>query len=257
MFVFPQILDLFWIGRRARGGAPGQDRLVPASSRDRPAPADGGPPPDLPEHRSRQARRGVCGSSSRAGAFLPPASSRPGRTSASWSCRATARPRRDREPCNSWQDHPLGTVGRPTGRRRDADRGGWRDPVPRPDRHQRVLAGPGGDGGGLHGGRLLQDGRPGPPRPAGPPRPPRPQARHDRPAQQPQRLPGGHRERPADRRDPGLGRARDRARANRGDRPGPGAARASPGGRLGGTGRRGVRAGVRPRRGCVPTSTPR
>ena len=48
---------------------------------------------------------------------------------------------------------------------------------------------------------------------------------HDRPAQRLQRLPGGHRERAADRRPARHGRARDAARADRGGRPGLGCGR--------------------------------
>ncbi len=130
-------------------------------------------------------------------------------------------------------------------RGRDADRRRRRGPVPRPDRHAGLLAGSGGDGRGVHGGRLLLDRRPRPPRREGPPRPPRPEARHDRPAQRPQRLSRGHRERPAGGRDPRLRRAGDRTRPDRGDRPGPatldprgpGAGRRTGGGRLHAEGR--------------------
>ena len=132
-------------------------------------------------------------------------------------------------------DHPLGCVGWPPKPRRDADRRGRRDPVPRPQPVARAT------------GTTPRRPPPRSPRTAGTSRatsaslrrqgsaaPPRPQEGHHRPAQRVQRVPRGPRERAARGRDPGLGRDRDAARADRGRRArarharGPGDPRAAP-----------------------------
>ncbi len=112
-----------------------------------------------------------------------------------------------------------GHRGLGTGGHRDAPLARWRGPVPRPVAVQGLLAGAREDRRGLHRGRLVHDGRRRAFRRGGSTGPVRPEPRHDRPAQRLQRLSRGHRERPADRRSAGHGRARDEAGPDRGDRP--------------------------------------
>ena len=81
----------------------------------------------------------------------------------------------------------------------------------------------------------------------GPAHPARAQEGHHRPAERLQRVPRGHRERAAHRRDPRLGRARDGARADRGDRARRRAAHPAPGERSTST----RRSSRRPRRGAT------
>ena len=78
-----------------------------------------------------------------------------------------------------------------------------------------------------------------------------PEAGHHRPAERLQRVPGGHRERPADRGAARFGRARDGARPDRGDRPRAGG-RADPRGRRGARLRPGGAAAGAPRRRSTP-----
>ena len=62
--------------------------------------------------------------------------------------------------CTTMADHPLGCVGLAAAAGRDADRRRRRDPVPRPDAVQGLLAQPRGDGRGVHRRRLVQERRP-------------------------------------------------------------------------------------------------
>ena len=98
MFVFPQVLDLFWTAARARGRAPGQGRRGSGGPERSPGACRWAPGAWSSGQRPRPARRRACGSSSRPGRSSRPRSSRPGRTSASSSCRATAPPRREPGP---------------------------------------------------------------------------------------------------------------------------------------------------------------
>ena len=136
-------------------------RLRPAPVRQRPRAARR-PLPAVPVGRARSCRR---------------RSSRAGRTSASRSSRATARPRPAPGSCTTLEDHGLGTVGRPPAgiEMRLAD--GRRDPVPRPDRVPGLLGEPDGHRRRVHRGRLVPDRRHRPPRRGGPAHPVGPDAR--------------------------------------------------------------------------------
>ena len=121
--------------------------------------------------------------------------------------------------CTTREDHGLGTVGRPMPpvEMRLADdgeilfrgptifKGYWHDPEATAAR--------------VHRRRLVPHRRHRPARRGGPPRAHGPDEGHHRPAERPERVPRGHRERPPDRRPPRLGGPRDEARPDRGRRP--------------------------------------
>ena len=155
-----------------------------------------------------------------AGAFLPPASSRPGRTSASRSSRATAPPRPGTGTCTTLDDHVPGTVGRPpTGiELRIADDGEVQ--FKGPTLFHGYWNAPEKTAEALHRRRLVPDRRHRPSRRRRAAHPVGPEQGHHRPAQRLQRLSRGHRERPARRRHPRLGRPRDEPGPDRGGHPG-------------------------------------
>ena len=149
MLLVPQVLDLFWsaIEREVekQGRTATFERLRGVARR-------------LPYWARRLLFRNVhkqLGGGLRlfatAGAFLPPALQQAwedmgvivlqgyGATETAAGCATTM------------ADHPLGCVGWPPGAGRDADRRRRRDPVPRPDAVQGLLAQPRGDGRGVHG----------------------------------------------------------------------------------------------------------
>ena len=220
MVVVPQVLDLFWSAHRARGrrSAAGRPRSTacgrsPGTCRCGIRPRLfgsihtqlGGALPPVP------VVRGVPAAGAPAGLGGPrrhgPAGLRRDRD-------------RDRAPRTTLDDHGLGTVGRPPEgiEMRLAADGEiqFRGPT--------VFSGywnaPDATAAAFTDGRLVPDRRHRPPRRCRPADPVGPDQGHHRPAQRVQRLSRGHRERPAHRRHPRLGRRRDAARADRGHRPG-------------------------------------
>ena len=162
---------------------------------------------------------GTSGCSSRPARSCRRRCSRPGRTSASPSSRATARPRPG--PGRARRSTTTGrapSAGRPEGiemriveggeiqfRGRSVFKGYWNAPE--------LTAEAFTDDGWYKTGDLghFDAGRPAHPQ--------RPDQGHDRAAQRLQRVPRGHRERAPDRRPPRRRRPRDGARPDRGDRP--------------------------------------
>ena len=197
------------VGHRARGRQVGSARRLRSTARDRPTPAVRRAAAAVPA-ASIASSAGTSGCSCRPGRSCRRPSWRPGRTSASRSSRATARPRPGPGTCTTLDDHGPGTVGRAAGRHRDAHRPGHeRDPVPRPDGLRRLLGGPRADRPGVHRRRLVQDRGSRPARRRRSARPERTDQGHHRPAQRLQRVPRGHRERAARRRPARHDRRRD------------------------------------------------
>ena len=215
MVVVPQVLDLFWSAIEREVDKRGRPRAVRAPAWHRPAPAVAIRRLAVPERpRSSSAGRSGC-SCHRARSCRRPCS-RPGRTSGSPSSRATARRRPGRARARrSTTTARARSGGSPEGiemriaddgeiqfRGRTVFTGYWKAPE--------LTAEAFTEDGWYRTGDLghFDDG--------GPARPERPDQGHHRAAQRLQRVPRGHRERPADRRAARCGRRRDRARPDRG-----------------------------------------
>ena len=218
MVVVPQVLDLFWSAIEREVEKRGRTKRVRPAPVGRPPPPDAVPPAALRE-RPRPARRPLPPVPVVRG--VPPAGAPAGLGGPRRHGPAGLRRHRDGHRDLHDARRPRAGHGRARPRgHRDADRRRRRDPVPRPDRVQRLLERPRGDRGGVHRRRLVPDRRHRPSRRRGPAHPVRPEQGHDRAAQRLQRVSRGHRERPAGRRDPRRRRGRDEARPDRGHRPG-------------------------------------
>ena len=169
MIIVPQFLDLFWAASSARSRSAARRRRSTGPARDRPA------PPDAP-------CAGACSAASTsssaasfrlfvsAGAFLPPSLQQAWEDLGVVVLQGYGATETGSGAITTWKDHPLGSVGRPIPgvEMRIADDGEilFRGPTVT----RGLLAGPRGDGGGLHAGRLLPHRRPRPPRRRGPAR---------------------------------------------------------------------------------------
>ena len=244
MVVVPQVLDLFWsaIEREVakRGRETAFERLRAIARR---LPIGWRPRLFGSVHKQLGGHFRLFLS---AGAFLPPALQQGWEDLGVTVLQGYGATETGTGSCTTLDDHGLGTVGRPPAgiemrivedgeiqfRGPTVFRGYWQNPTATAaaftdDGWYRT-----GDIGHLDpAGRLILSGR---------------KRGHHRAAERLQRLSRGHRERAADRRHPGLGRARDRARPDRGGRPGLG--HGPPGAGAVGRRRERPRGGARPAR---------
>ena len=174
MVVVPQVLDLFWsaIEREVakRGRETAFERLRAIARR---LPIGWRPRLFGSVHKQLGGHFRLFLS---AGAFLPPALQQGWEDLGVTVLQGYGATETGTGSCTTLDDHGLGHRRPPAGRHRDADRGGRRDPVPRPDGVPWLLGEPDGHGRGVHRGRLVPDRRHRPSRRRRPAHPVRPQA---------------------------------------------------------------------------------
>ena len=217
MVVVPQVLDLFWSAI---------EREVEKSGRARQFAWLRGIARRLPMGLRRVVFRSVhqrLGGGFRlfisAGAFLPPALQQAWEDLGVTVLQGYGSTETASGACTTLDDHGLGTVGRPVSGMEVRIAADGEIQFRGPTLFKGYWDEPGADRSRVHRGRLVQERRHRPLRRRRQADPVRAQEGHHRPAQRLQRVPGGHRERAADGRHPGIRGARDVTGADRGGDP--------------------------------------